>query len=156
MQNIVEIEKHPDGTQIYVNEKPCCWWEDWQSPVIAENYAEQFNAEVVFTTAEVKTRYFKIDDTFSLEEWKIFLQQLSKVIVSGEFFRVGFQYKYLTLRGIYTSRENIEQIEDVFFRYRHKFCEKRELLHKPQPQQRWKGQWIDIKKLLEAGSEAQK
>ncbi|HEY0657262.1 MAG TPA: hypothetical protein VGD05_02250 [Pyrinomonadaceae bacterium] len=152
MQNIVEFEKHPDGMQVYVNEKPFAWHEDWQTAPKDVHYIEQFKAEIIRTTAEVKTRHFRIDDNFSLEEWKIFLEQLSKVIISGEYFRAGFQYKYFTLRGIYSSRENIEQIEDVFFRYRHKFFQKIELKQKPKPQKFWEGEWVNIKAILASGN----
>jgi hypothetical protein len=83
----------------------------------------------------------------SLREWIIFLKELELTIVSGEYFRAGFGTVYLSVRGIESSRENITQIEDVLFQYRHKLS-KRILSRKPQPQNKWQGKWLNIHDLL--------
>ena len=154
MKNYIEAEKQPLGTQIYLNDKPFLWFDYDKAgearKTVAE-YAEKFQAEIERTTAKISSRHYKLDwNNCTLEELKHFFRGLCGVIVSGDYFRPGIGELYLSVRGIETDREEIKTVEDILHDFRRKIVIVKNLSRRPNPQKRWHGEWIDLKKLVEA------
>lgn len=149
MKNYLEVEKHPNGTQIYLNDKPFAWFKSNEENVSdrVDGYATTYRAEVINTKAKITSRHYKLSWDCSIDELKSFYRAAADVIVSGAIFRAGIGELYLSVRGVDTSREDIETIEDVLHKFRRQIRIEKTLSCKPKPERRWRGTWIDLEKL---------
>lgn len=152
MKNYLEVEKHPNGTQVYLNDKPFAWFKSNEENVTAriDDYAASYRAEIINTKAKITSRHYKLCWDCSVDELKSFYRAVASVVVSGAIFRAGIGEFYLSVRGVDSSREEIETIEDVLHKFRRQIRIERNLSGKPKPERRWRGIWIDLKKLISA------
>lgn len=148
--NILEKETQPGGVQIYLNDKAFAFYAADQKSAAeidasVQSYLKTYQAKLIETTAKVRKAYYKFDwDGASHKQFADFLAEARETVLSAEYFRGGIGQLYFAVTRI--ERENSDQLDDVFFKYRREARNVRKLRQKPHPEARWRGVWTAFDK----------
>ena len=113
---------------------------------------------------KVTSRHFRLEWNCSIIELLEFFAAVSKVTIKACYFRANIGEIYLSVRGLENQSNlygemltDFEVVEDVLHEWRKKIRILATLSRKPNPENNWHGQWIDLKTItLETQAENSK